>query len=222
MSRRLCILSGASRTGGIADRYLYRRLRIPRRSKCALRTGSDTAQRMALMRSGRYRVWSLTWDDVQEQFRFPVPRFDAELVSPGAKFGPLVGNLDPTGAGIWKSVGSLSSFGALMLLLGAARRRSWPNYAQAFAISLLENVPDKPGTLRLRCHRNHSDGSPLLRLEGEMRVADLQSRSFEALFLRLHLFDDYAHHGALPSGRGHGVNSCALGISYSSSFALIL
>jgi DEAD/DEAH box helicase domain-containing protein len=49
-----------------------------------LRTGIDTAQRMALMRSGRYRVWSLTWDDVQEQFRHPVSRFAAELLSPGA------------------------------------------------------------------------------------------------------------------------------------------
>jgi DEAD/DEAH box helicase domain-containing protein len=60
-----------------------------------LRTGMDTAQRMALMRSGRYRVWSLTWDDVQEQFRHPVPRFEPELLSPGAKFAPLLSKLDP-------------------------------------------------------------------------------------------------------------------------------
>ena len=90
---------------------------------------------------------------------------------------------------------SLSSFGALILLLGAARRSSWANYARALAISLLENDPDKPGALRLRVHRNHSDGSPLLHAEGEMLAADLQARAFEALFLRLHLFDDYAHHG---------------------------
>src|ERR1019366_6188593 len=120
-----------------------------------LRTGIDTAQRMALMRSGRYRVWSLTWDDVQEQFRFPVPRFDAELMSPGAKFGPLVGKLDPANAGTWKSLGGLSSFGALMLLLGAARCNSWASYAQAFVISLLENDPDNPGRLRLRLQRAH-------------------------------------------------------------------
>jgi DEAD/DEAH box helicase domain-containing protein len=160
-----------------------------------LRTGVDTAQRMALMRSGRYRVWSLTWDDVQEQFRFPVPRFEAELMSPGAKFGPLVSKLDPANAGTWKSLGGLSSFGGLMLLLGAARCSSWASYAQAFVISLLESDPDNPGQLRLRLQRSHSDGSPLLHAEGGMETTALQERNFEALCLRLHLFDDYAHHG---------------------------
>jgi DEAD/DEAH box helicase domain-containing protein len=162
-----------------------------------LRTGIDTAQRMALMRSGRYRVWSLTWDDVQEQFRFPVPRFEAELMSPGAKFGPLVGKLDPANAGPWKSLGGLSSFGGLMLLLGAARCSSWTSYAHAFVISLLESDPDDPGRLRLRLQRSHSDGSPLLHAEGGMEVTALQERSFEALCLRLHLFDDYSHHGII-------------------------
>jgi DEAD/DEAH box helicase domain-containing protein len=162
-----------------------------------LRTGIDTAQRMALMRSGRYRVWSLTWDDVQEQFRFPVPRFEAELMSPGAKFGPLVGKLDPANAGTWKSLGGLSSFGALMLLLGAAKCSSWTSYAQAFVISLLESDPDNPGRLRLRLQRSHSDGSPLLHAEGGMEATALQERNFEALCLRLHLFDDYAHHGII-------------------------
>jgi len=33
-----------------------------------LRVGADTAQRMAIMRSGRYRVWSLTWQDVESRF----------------------------------------------------------------------------------------------------------------------------------------------------------
>jgi DEAD/DEAH box helicase domain-containing protein len=31
-------------------------------------TAEDSAKRLALVRSGRYRVWSLTWDDVQTKF----------------------------------------------------------------------------------------------------------------------------------------------------------
>ncbi|MGA7414361.1 MAG: DUF1998 domain-containing protein, partial [Bryobacteraceae bacterium] len=160
-----------------------------------LRTGIDTAQRMALMRSGRYRVWSLTWDDVQEQFKNPVPRFETELLSPGAKFGALLSGLDPTGAGNWKSLAGLSSFGILMLLLGAGRSRQWRNYAHAFAVSLLENDPEASGRLRLRWKRSHSDGSPLFEAEGGMETAALQRRDFTKLSLRTHLFDDYAHHG---------------------------
>jgi DEAD/DEAH box helicase domain-containing protein len=160
-----------------------------------LRVGTDTAQRMALMRSGRFRVWSLTWDDVQEQFKTPVPRFEAELLSPGAKLGALLAKLDPENTGTWKSLGGLSSFGILMLLLGAGRSRSWPTYAQSFVVSLLENDPDTPGRLRLQWQRTHSDGSPLLQAEGGMDSAALQARDFANLNVRLCLFDDYAHHG---------------------------
>ena len=76
-----------------------------------LRVGIDTAQRMALMRSGRYRVWSLTWDDVQEQFKNPVPRFEAELLSPGSKFGALLAKLDPEMSANWKSLAACRPLG---------------------------------------------------------------------------------------------------------------
>jgi DEAD/DEAH box helicase domain-containing protein len=159
------------------------------------RLGTDTAQRMALMRSGRYRVWSLAWDDVQEQFKIPVPRFQPEFLSPGARFAALIGKLDPANAGIWKSVGGLSSFGILMHLLGAGRRISWANYAHSFMVSLLESDPNVSGRLQLHFHRSHSDGSPLLQAEGGMEATALQGRDFAKLNVRLRLFDDYAHHG---------------------------
>jgi DEAD/DEAH box helicase domain-containing protein len=162
-----------------------------------LRTGIDTAQRMALMRSGRYRVWSLTWDDVQEQFRLPIPKFDVRLLPPGAKFGQLLNSLDSAGGGYWNNLSELSSFGALMLLLGSARGRSWASYSRAFAISFLENDPDTPDCLRIQWQRSHSDGSPLFRAEGSMKAASLQERDFDALFVRLQLFDDYAHRGPI-------------------------
>ena len=106
------------------------------------------------MRSGRYRVWSLTWDDVQEQFRFPVPRFEPELMSPGAKFGALVAN-STRESGNWKSLSGLSSFGILMFLLGAgevvldqlcagirdqsARKR--PGHSRPAALRLQRSIP---------------------------------------------------------------------------------
>lgn len=36
-----------------------------------LRTGRDSAQRLAIVRSGKYRVWSLTWSDVYERLGKP-------------------------------------------------------------------------------------------------------------------------------------------------------
>ena len=94
---------------------------------------------------------------------------------------PLLSKLDPANAGNWKRLGGLSSFGALMLLLGRRGVKSWARYAQAFVISLLENDPDNPGRLRLHWERTHSDGSPLLRAEGGMEAAALQARDFANL-----------------------------------------
>ncbi|MDM7995624.1 MAG: DEAD/DEAH box helicase [Acidobacteriota bacterium] len=160
-----------------------------------LRTGIDTAQRMAIMRSGRYRVWSLAWDDVQEQFVAPAPRFEALFLAPGSKLLPLLNSMDPGNAGTWKNLESMSSFDALLALLGPFRRLAWKNYAQAFVISLLEQDASQPGLLRGTWQKNHIDGSPLLRAEGQMEARALQMRDFAKLSFRLQLFDDYAHRG---------------------------
>jgi DEAD/DEAH box helicase domain-containing protein len=161
----------------------------------SLRIGTDTAQRMALMRSGRYRVWSLTWVDVQEQFKNPVPLLGPALLPPGPKFNAVLNNVDPGESGNWKSLSGLSSFGILTLLLGAGRRMCWARYAQAYVVNLLENDPDTPGRLRFNCQRLHSDGSPLLQVGGGIETTALQGRNFDDLEVRLQLFDDFAHHG---------------------------
>jgi DEAD/DEAH box helicase domain-containing protein len=159
-----------------------------------LRTGIDTAQRMALVRSGRFRVWSLTWDDVQDQFKNQVPKFQTEFLTPGAKLKPLLKSLDPAGVDNWNGLAGLSSFGALMLLLGNGRHWNWTQYARAYAVSLLDKDPANPSRLVLKGDSNHSDGSPLLRAQGGMDVVALQARDFATLDLNLQLFDDYAHH----------------------------
>ena len=161
----------------------------------SLRVGTDTAQRMALMRSCRYRVWSLTWDDVQEQFKNPVPRFEPALLRPGLKFNALLEFIDPGESGNWKSLSGLSSFGILSLLLGAGRRKVWARYAQAFVVSLLKNDPDVPDRLQLNLLQPHLDGSPLLQALGGIETSALQNRNLANLEIHLQLFDDFAHHG---------------------------
>ena len=161
----------------------------------SLRVGIDTAQRMALMRSGRYRVWSLTWDDVQDQFKNPVPRFEPTTLLSGAKFTAVLESVDPGESGNWRRLSGLSSFGILTFLLGAGRRKSWMQYAQSFVVSLLEIDPDTPGHLRVNLKLFHSDGSPLLQAGGGIETKALQCRSFSDLRIILQLFDDYAPHG---------------------------
>jgi DEAD/DEAH box helicase domain-containing protein len=161
----------------------------------SLRVGTDTAQRMALMRSGRYRLWSLTWDDVQNQFKNPVPRFEPALLRSGVKFNALLESIDPGESVNWKSLNELSSFGILTFLLGAGRSRSWARYAQAFVVSLLESDTLTPGRLKFNCQRSHADGSPLLEAGGGIETAALQVRNFAEMEARLKLFDDCAHHG---------------------------
>jgi DEAD/DEAH box helicase domain-containing protein len=62
------------------DGYLYHRYRI----------GEDLAQRMAIARTGKFRVWSLTWKDVENRFRGQGDYY-LQLLAPAD--APLAGNL---------------------------------------------------------------------------------------------------------------------------------
>jgi len=55
------------------------------------RVGYDMAQRMALRRSGRFSIWSLTWDDVEDRFeRASASAFENFLNHSPAKLGQLL------------------------------------------------------------------------------------------------------------------------------------
>src|SRR5207247_138141 len=47
-----------------------------------LRTGRDSAQRLAIVRSGKYRIWSLTWGDVFERLDKPAGPQGTVLAGP--------------------------------------------------------------------------------------------------------------------------------------------
>jgi len=105
-----------------------------------LRTGLDTAQRLAIMRSGRYRVWSLTWEDVEDYFGARPAEFSGELFPPSPRLPALLATVDSANGGRWRQLAGRSSFGLLLLLLGESRSWNWRTYAAAYLASLLENV----------------------------------------------------------------------------------
>lgn len=102
------------------------------------RLGIDTAQRLAIARSGRYRVWSLTWDDVMERFDPETPK----LVPLGAERGPLVRAFAATvakdEADDWVALLGTSTFEMLLARLDRSKARDWNGFASAWALSFLE------------------------------------------------------------------------------------
>ena len=161
--------------------------------KANMRLAKDTAQRFAIMRSGRYRVWSLTWDDVVERFENRTAPYKAEALTPGPKHGSLLRAMDGENSAFWRELTKASSFGALLGLLGKGRNLNWARQAEAFAVSLLEQNPSAQGHLRISKQQKHADGSPLLEAEGEVEAESVKERDFGRLRLRVQLHDDHAH-----------------------------
>jgi DEAD/DEAH box helicase domain-containing protein len=82
-----------------------------------LRTGRDSAQRLVIVRSGRYRVWSLTWSDVHERL---------------GRTGEPHDNLLATAR-----LGMASSFDLLLTLLTTRREGGFGELARHIAMEAL-------------------------------------------------------------------------------------
>lgn len=103
------------------------------------RLGIDTAQRLALVRSGRYRVFSLNWEDVQQGLETNA----AAVFEPlgGGKqtmFRQVAERLDPDGAADWIALRSASSFSLLTAFLEKAETRDWSLFAASWLLPFLE------------------------------------------------------------------------------------
>jgi DEAD/DEAH box helicase domain-containing protein len=104
------------------------------------RMGQDTAQRMALVQSGCFHVWSLTWKDVHAQVANKPDRV-ADFLHPkdsrmGRKqFVQLLSKLDLEG---FRELHTKDSFSLLAQYLGAPRPKDMQKYALAQAVSLLD------------------------------------------------------------------------------------
>ena len=82
-----------------------------------LRTGRDSAQRLAIVRSGKYRIWSLTWSDVHERL---------------GKTSEPQGNVLAT-----SRLGTASSFDLLLTLLTTRREGGFGELARHIAMEAL-------------------------------------------------------------------------------------
>ncbi len=119
-----------------------------------MRIGLDTAQRMAIVRSGRFRCWSLTWDDVHGQLK-PAPAASAAPITgpAGQALDTALNKLDPGNRQFWTVCYLSSSFDLLISLMTEARQRNWQILASATLLHFLRGEPRQgaePDILRSR------------------------------------------------------------------------
>lgn len=102
------------------------------------KVADDTLKREAIRRSGRYRVWALSWRDVQSVFQaqgdYATPTLAPEKMPSGAKmYQPTVGKADVL------KPGKMSTFELLMRYLDMDDAQSmFESQARAYALSILE------------------------------------------------------------------------------------
>jgi len=166
-----------------------------------MRVGIDTAQRLAISRSGRYHVWSLTWEDVESQFRDKPDSVEPVAPGHGGKLDRGVGMLDPANRMAWSRVYERASFEWLIFRLDAGRPLNWERHARLWLAAMLPapgqaGDPPVPGWELEPLAQGFNRavfriGSPPL--AGAVVVAELEKlRRLEGLEARLRLFDDAA------------------------------
>lgn len=103
------------------------------------RVGLDTAQRLALVQSGRYRVWSLTWRDVENRYKKQNAYYRDYLDPAGApggeKLKPLLRGYGVPG---FAKVQKEDSFAWLVRFLADPDEESWRTFAFVNALIRLD------------------------------------------------------------------------------------
>ncbi|MBI3302345.1 MAG: DEAD/DEAH box helicase [Deltaproteobacteria bacterium] len=121
------------------DGYLYHRNRV----------GQDMAQRMAIVQSGRYYVWSLTWKDVENRYRAQENFFKNYLDPSRAVNGNNLGALlDGYGLGHFRDAHRGDSFEWLMRFLRTPDEQQWQGYA--FVQGLIQLNPPRFATTQAK------------------------------------------------------------------------
>jgi DEAD/DEAH box helicase domain-containing protein len=103
-----------------------------------MRVGIDTAQRMAIARSGRFHVWSLTWDDVESQFREQPDNMDQPAPGHAGKLDRALGVMDPANRTAWSRVCEKGSFEWLVFRLDAGRSLNWGQHGRLWLAAMLD------------------------------------------------------------------------------------
>lgn len=166
-----------------------------------MRVGIDTAQRMAIARSCRYHVWSLTWDDVESAFREKPDSMDPVAAGHSGKLDRGLAMLDEANRMAWSRMYERASFEWLIFLLEAGRALDWQRHARLWLVAMLPAPgqaadPPVPGWDLEPLPQGFSRsvvriGSPPL--AGAAVTAEVAKlRSLEGLAGTLRLFDDAA------------------------------
>ena len=106
------------------------------------RIGKDMAQRMAIVQSGKFHVWSLTWNDVENKFK-PKQNFFEDYMDPAGL--PSGGNFNSLLEGYrlsrFKKYVKYNSFDLLIHFLENPDEKKWQQFM--FVVSLLHLNPQK-------------------------------------------------------------------------------
>ena len=176
-----------------------------------LRTGRDSAQRLAIARSGRYLVWSLTWADVHQRLEKPGD-VTTPLTGPaGETLHKLLQARDLDNRFTWIRLYGGSSFDLFLHLLGPGRKAKWDVLALASWMNFIAASPNgctDPNLMRDRLLQVPLDrewtvapvGSPWMSRaqEGDDTAIFAAAKSTE-LHVTVRLLDDRA--SGLPSWR---------------------
>ncbi|MBN1859584.1 DEAD/DEAH box helicase [Candidatus Bipolaricaulota bacterium] len=102
-----------------------------------LRVGEDLAQRMAIVRSGSFLTWSLSWEDVESQFRRPSADYFANYTNdnPATMTKLLDAYHEEHGTKVLAICSKANSFEALLTFLHNPDLKLWKIYAFLHAIN---------------------------------------------------------------------------------------
>ena len=182
------------------------------------RIGKDMAQRMAIVRSGRYIVWSLSWDDVQNSIHKTGGYYDNYLGDRIEKVNGLQARYDD----LFKvkrlaAIQSLSSMDMFLKYLACPDPKMWEMYAlihglvhldcvckeeQARSAAdllwkdmhwrdiQLETIVSNSGNCLVGQYQKNCEDSPLIKLTASLDKEDYIQNRFQKMSVICRFFDE--------------------------------
>jgi DEAD/DEAH box helicase domain-containing protein len=111
-----------------------------------MRVALDSAQRLAIVRSGKYDVWSVAWSDVYGRLDNRRQGVSPLTGPPGQVFGEVLNQLQLSNPATWVRLYQSSSFDLLLYRLTSGRDRAqWSRFSAAVLLNFL-NSERRQGT----------------------------------------------------------------------------
>jgi len=182
------------------------------------RIGKDLAQRMAIARSGKYVVWSLSWDDVDNSIHKKDCHYDNFLGDGNEKINGFHAHYDAQFN--VKKLGAIryqASFDILMTYLADPNSNMWRMYALIHGLVHLDCVckdevirsatdelwedlswrdiqvginPDKSGSSFVGLYQKNCEDNPLIKLVVYIGKDDYRENRFHSISVICRFFDD--------------------------------